>query len=265
MQALVTGATSGMGLEYCRQLAQRGHHLVMVSNQRELLDTLPAQLSQQYNVRAIGRYQDLAAPDAAQQLYDWCCQQGLQIDILINNAGMFYFHELTPDYADRSEAMLALHMLTPTRLCALFGEEMKRRHQGYILNVSSLTAQIPAPGITLYAATKAYLKSYSKSLYFEMRPYGVGVTTVLPAAVATPLYNLNPKTQTFLSHLGIIRSPQWLVRRALRGMFRHRHYVKPGAMNYLVPLLVKLLPNRLETHIWQKLKLKQSSIQTIKQ
>ena len=178
---------------------------------------------------------------------------------------MFYFHELTPDYADRSEAMLALHMLTPTRLCALFGEEMKRRHQGYILNVSSLTAQIPAPGITLYAATKAYLKSYSKSLYFEMRPYGVGVTTVLPAAVATPLYNLNPKTQTFLSHLGIIRSPQWLVRRALRGMFRHRHYVKPGAMNYLVPLLVKLLPNRLETHIWQKLKLKQSSIQTIKQ
>ena len=265
MQALVTGATSGMGLEYCRQLAQRGHHLVMVSNQRELLDTLPAQLSQQYNVRAIGRYQDLAAPDAAQQLYDWCRQQGLQIDILINNAGMFYFHELTPDYADRSEAMLALHMLTPTRLCALFGEEMKRRHQGYILNVSSLTAQIPAPGITLYAATKAYLKSYSKSLYFEMRPYGVGVTTVLPAAVATPLYNLNPKTQTFLSHLGIIRSPQWLVRRALRGMFRHRHYVKPGAMNYLVPLLVKLLPNRLETHIWQKLKLKQSSIQTIKQ
>ena len=265
MQALVTGATSGMGLEYCRQLAQRGHHLVMVSNQRELLDTLPAQLSQQYNVRAIGRYQDLAAPNAAQQLYDWCRQQGLQIDILINNAGMFYFHELTPDYADRSEAMLALHMLTPTRLCALFGEEMKRRHQGYILNVSSLTAQIPAPGITLYAATKAYLKSYSKSLYFEMRPYGVGVTTVLPAAVATPLYNLNPKAQTFLSHLGIIRSPQWLVRRALRGMFRHRHYVKPGAMNYLVPLLVKLLPNRLETHIWKKLKLKQSSIQTIKQ
>ena len=70
MQALVTGATSGMGLEYCRQLAQREHHLVMVSNQRELLDTLPAQLSQQYNVRAIGLYQDLAAPNAAQQLYD---------------------------------------------------------------------------------------------------------------------------------------------------------------------------------------------------
>ncbi|MBR6991815.1 MAG: SDR family NAD(P)-dependent oxidoreductase [Bacteroidales bacterium] len=265
MLALVTGATSGMGLEYCRQLALRGHNLVMVSNQQELLDILPTQLSQQYGINAIGRYQDLATPDAARQLYDWCCQQGLKIDILINNAGMFFFHELTPDYADRSEAMLALHVLTPTRLCALFGEDMKLRRQGYILNVSSLTAQIPAPGITLYAATKAYLKSYSKSLYFEMRPYGVGVTTVLPAAVATPLYNLNPKTQSLLIRFGIIRSPQWLVRRALRGMFRHRHYVKPGIMNYLVPILVKLLPNRLETHIWQKLKLKQSNIHTIKQ
>ena len=86
-----------------------------------------------------------------------------------------------------------------------------------------------------------------------MRPYGVGVTTVLPAAVATPLYNLNPKTQAFLTRLGIIRTPQWLVRRALRGMFHCRHCVKPGLMNYLVPLLVKLLPNRLEAHIWQKI------------
>jgi short-subunit dehydrogenase len=254
MQALVTGATSGMGLEYCRQLAQRGHHLVMVSNQQDLLNTLPAQLSQQYNVHAIGRYQDLAAPDAAQQLFDWCQQQDLQIDILVNNAGMFFFHELTPDYTLRAETMLALHMLTPTRLCTLFGEEMKHRRQGYIINVSSLTAQIPAPGITIYAATKAYLKSYSKSLYFEMRPYGVGVTTVLPAAIATPLYNIPPRTLSLLSRLGIIRTPQWLVRRALRGTFRRRHYVKPGLINYLAPPLIHLLPNSLETRLWMKLR-----------
>ena len=253
MQALVTGATSGMGLEYCRQLAQRGHDLVMVSNQQELLDTLPSQISQQYNVHAIGRYQDLADPDAAQQLYDWCCAKGLQIDILINNAGMFFFHELTPDYADRAEAMLTLHMLTPTRLCFLFGEQMKQCRQGYIINVSSMVAKMPTPGITIYAATKAYLKNYSKSLYFEMRPYGVGVTTVLPGAVATPLYNIKPATLSRLTRLGIVRTPQWMVRRALRGMFRKRHYVKPGLMSYLAPLLLKLLPNWLETRIWQKM------------
>ena len=253
MQALVTGATSGMGLEYCRQLAQSGHNLVMVSNQQEQLDTLPLLISQQYHVRAIGRYQDLAAPDAAQQLYDWCCCEGLQIDILVNNAGMFFFHELTPDYADRTEAMLSLHMLTPTRLCFLFGEQMKQRRQGYIINVSSMVAQMPTPGITIYAATKAYLKSYSKSLYFEMRPYGVGVTTVLPGAIATPLYNIKPSTLRLLTRLGIVRTPRWMVRRALRGVFRKRHYVKPGLMNYLAPILLKLLPNRLETCIWQKM------------
>lgn len=254
MQALVTGATSGMGLEYCRQLAQSGHNLVMVSNQQEQLDTLPLLISQQYHVRAIGRYQDLAAPDAAQQLYDWCCCEGLQIDILVNNAGMFFFHELTPDYVGRAEAMLSLHMLTPTRLCFLFGEEMKHRRQGYIINVSSMVAQMPTPGITIYAATKAYLKSFSKSLYFEMRPYGVGVTTVLPGAIATPLYNIKPATLKLLTRLGIVRTPQWMVRRALRGMFRKRHYVKPGVMNYLAPVLLKLLPNGLETRIWQKIK-----------
>ena len=247
-----------MGLEYCHQLAAMGHNLILVSNQQNLLDALPQQLSNQYGINAIGRYRDLAAPDAAQQLYDWCHRQGLQIDILINNAGMFFFHELTPDYVGRAEAMLALHVLTPTRLCTLFGEEMKHRRQGYIINVSSLTAQIPAPGIILYAATKAYLKSFSKSLYFEMRPYGVGVTTVLPAAIATPLYNLSPKTQALLTRLGIIRTPQWLVRRALRGMFRKRRTVKPGLMNYLAPLLIRLLPNRLETHIWQKISSQES-------
>lgn len=225
----------------------------MVSNQQDLLDTLPQQLVGQYGIHAIGRYQDLSAPDAAQQLYGWCLEQGLQIDILINNAGMFFFHELTPDYTYRAETMLALHVLTPTRLCALFGEEMKHRHKGYIINVSSLTAQIPAPGITLYAATKAYLKSYSKSLYFEMRPYGVGVTTVLPGAIATPLYNIKPSTLRLLTRLGIVRTPRWMVRRALRGVFRKRHYVKPGLMNYLAPILLKLLPNRLETCIWQKM------------
>ena len=254
MQALVTGATSGMGLEYCRQLAQRGHHLVMVSNQQKELDTLPQQLSQQYGIRAVGRFQDLAAPDAAQRLYDWCRNEGLQIDILVNNAGMFFFHELTSDYAGCTETMMNLHMYTPTRLCSLFGEDMKHRRQGFIINVSSMVAQMPTPGITIYAATKAYLKSYSKSLYFEMRPYGVGVTTVMPGAIATPLYNIKPATLARLTRIGIVRTPQWMVRRALRGMFRKRHYVKPGAMNYLAPILLKLLPNGLETRIWQKLK-----------
>ena len=253
MLALVTGATSGMGLEYCHQLAAKGHDLIMVSNQQEQLDTLPAQLSQQYGIRAIGRYQNLATDTAAQELYDWCRGENMQVEILINNAGMYFFHELTPDYYAKAETLFKLHTITPTRLCLLFGNDMKQRGKGYIINVSSLAAKLPTPGITMYSATKAYLKSFSKSLYFEMRPYAVGVTTVLPGAIATPLYNLKPALMNFAVKIGLIKTPQWLVKRALRGMFRKKHYVKPGAMNYYLPVLLKLLPNNIETKIWKRL------------
>ena len=161
--------------------------------------------------------------------------------------------KLTPDYYSKAETLFKLHTITPTRLCLLFGNDMKQRGKGYIINVSSLAAKLPTPGITMYSATKAYLKSFSKSLYFEMRPYGVGVTTVLPGAIATPLYNLKPALMNIAVKIGLIKTPQWLVKRALRGMFRKKHYVKPGAMNYYLPVLLKLLPNNLETKIWKRL------------
>ncbi len=252
--ALVTGGTSGMGLEYCRQLAAKGCNVLMVSIQRELLETLPAELSKEYGVQAWGLYMDLAQDGAADAVWNYCRQQHLDIDILVNNAGMFFFHEIDAATQGKALTMLQLHVATPTRLTMLFGEAMKERRRGFIVNMSSMTAQIPAPGITMYAATKAYLKSFSKSLYFEMRPYGVGVTTVLPAAVATPLYRMSPRMMKLGVAVGLIRTPQSLVKRALRGMLRKRHVVKPGITNYLLPLLVKLLPAPLELTLWNKFK-----------
>lgn len=250
--ALVTGATSGMGWEYCQQLAARGCNILMVSIQQDLLATLPGVLAERYGVQSWGLYVDLSLESAADEVWNHCRQRQLAIDILVNNAGMFFFHELDATTQDRALAMLRLHVFTPTRLTMLFGDTMKARRRGYIINMSSLTAQLPTPGITMYAATKAYLKSYSKSMYYEMAPYGVGVTTVLPAAVATPLYNIKPRLMKLCVAIGLIHTPQWLVRRALRGMLHKRHVVKPGLMNYLVPLLIKLLPNGLEQTIWNK-------------
>ena len=155
---------------------------------------------------------------------------------------------------DEAFEMIDLHIITPTRLVMLFGEEMKQRRSGYIINVSSLAAKLPVPGITVYAATKAYLKNFSKSMYFELRNYNVVCTTVLPAAIATPLYNLDPKLLNIGVKTGIIRKPQHLVKHAIRGMLRKKHVVKPDAMNYYLPILIKLLPNSLEMKIWNKFK-----------
>ena len=253
-RALITGGSSGMGLEYARQLAEMGCNLLLVSNQKEELEKVSEELGQSHSVQVIPRYQDLATETAAEELFAFCQAENLQIDILINNAGMFFFEELTLENQSKSLTMMRLHTFTPTRLCILFGEEMKRRGYGYHINMSSMAAKLPCPGITIYSATKAYLKSFGKSLYFEMRPYGVGVTTVCPAAIATPLYKLKPNLLDFGVKIGLIGTPRWLVRRALRGMMRKKRVVKPGLMNYYLPPLIAILPKKLVDCLWQKFK-----------
>ena len=251
--ALVTGASSGMGLRSAQQLAARNYDLLIVSNQQEQLIEAASSLIEDYGVNVIPHCQDLASPCAADELFEFCQKENLEVEILINDAGVFFFRELTSQER-MAPVMLNLHILTPTRLCILFGEQMKLRGHGYILNMSSMAAKLPMPGITLYSATKAYLKSFSKSLYFEMRPYGVGVTTVCPAAIATPLYNLDEKLMKFAVSIGVIGTPQWLVRRALRRMFQKRRVVRPGLMNYWLSPVINSLPKWLVNKIWLKLR-----------
>jgi hypothetical protein len=253
MVALITGGSSGMGLEYARQLAGKGYDLLLVSNREEELASAVAALSEAFPVKVSGHFQDLALPTAADALFAWCQERRLVPDVLVNNAGMFFFKELTRAELGRVQAMLNLHVSTVTRLSILFGEAMKQRGSGYILIVSSMAARIPAPGITIYSATKAYLRSFGRSLSYELRPYGVGVTTVCPAAIATPLYRLKPSLMELGVRTRVIHTPAWLVRRALRAMFHRRRVVSPSAMNLWLPPLVSLLPGPLEQWLWKRL------------
>lgn len=252
--ALITGGSSGMGLEYARQLSEIGCNLLLVSNQELELQKAAEELKTQNGIEVVTRFQDLATETAAEELLAFCQSENLQIDILINNAGMFFFEELSRENEGKALTMMRLHLFAPTRLAILFGEEMKKRGYGYIINMSSMAAKLPCPGITIYSATKAYLKSFGKSLYFEMRPYSVGVTTVCPAAIATPLYKLKPNLLQFGVKIGVIGTPQWLVRKALKGMMRRKRVVKPGFMNIYLPPLIAVLPNALVAKLWQKYK-----------
>lgn len=244
-----------MGLEYARQLAGRGYDLILVSNRQDELDAAAETLRAEFPVNVRTRYQDLSVPDAADILFEWCTQEeDLLPDVVINNAGMFFFKELQTEDLDKVQSMINLHVVTMTRMSVLFGNAMKRRGSGYLLNVSSMAARIPAPGITVYSATKAYLRSYGRSLSYELKPYGVGVTTVCPAAIATPLYRLSEEKMRLGVRLGIIKTPKWLVKRALRAMFRRRRVVSPGFMNVWLPALIALLPGPLVAFLWKKLK-----------
>lgn len=244
-----------MGLEFARSLAAKDHDLLLVSNREEELAAAREELCGKYPVKVTTRFQDLARPDAADQLYTWCTQE-LQIlpDIVINNAGMFFFEELTADNLERAQAMLNLHVVTITRTCILFGNAMTRRGSGRLLIMSSMAARLPEPGITIYSATKAYLKSFGRSLSFELKPYGVSVTTVCPAAIATPLYRLDPKLMNLGVRIRLIHTPQWLVKKALRAMFRGRRVICPSIMNVWLPCLLAIIPSPVIAAIWKRIK-----------
>lgn len=250
--ALITGGSSGIGLEYAREFASRGYSLALVSNRENDLDFAREAIGREFSIAVHTLCADLTETGCAERILGWCDSLGLQVDILVNNAGMFYMEYLTPDNLDKTRAMLALHTGVITELCVLFGARMKARGEGYILNMSSMTARIPAPGIAVYSASKAYLKIFGQGFSNEMRPFGVRVTTVCPAAIDTGLYPLGEGLRKGLRRLGILRSPRWLVRRAVRAMFRGRRVLSPGLMNVIVPPLVAILPPRTKDRLGMK-------------
>lgn len=241
--ALITGASSGIGLCYATQLAAAGYDLVIVSNEEEKNVALADRLSATYSIKVYPVYKDLRSEHAATELYDFCHEKNLLIDILINNAGMLVFNTLSRTADERIDSILSLHVKTPTMLCKLFSEQMKQRGNGHILIMSSATARMPYPTISVYGATKSYMLNFANSLRFELRSHGVNVTAVLPGAVDTPLYNLPTGTRSLLRRLGVMNSPEKVASGALKAMFKGRKKYIPGFFTRFVLLIVPLIPD----------------------
>jgi short-subunit dehydrogenase len=224
--ALVTGASSGIGLEFARQLAQRGYHLLIVSNE-EAIHSRAAEItaelaSQGKPIEVLSMVMDLGQQSAARELYDYTHARGLEIEVLVNNAGVYHDKDILDDSEAFTSLILNLHMYTPAMLCYLFGQDMKSRHKGYILNVCSVTSKIAAQRLGTYGSTKAFLCNFTRSLHIELKAHGVNVTDVSPGAVDTGLFSIPHWVTKTGKALGIIASPQMLVRRALRALFRGR-------------------------------------------
>lgn len=253
--ALVTGASSGIGYEFARLLAARGYPLLIVSNEEQAIFTKGEMLSSAYGVDVRPLYMDLGVPEAAERLYRFCQEQGMEIEVVVNNAGMFYFGEVSAQKPGQVEKMILLHVLTPTMLCRLFGEDMKRRKRGYVLNMSSLSAWIPYPGIALYASTKVYLKSFSRAFRSEMYDYGVNVTTLCPGGVATNLYRLSDRLLKLAIRLGFMMKADRLAEKGIKALFRRRSRVIPGWINHVFLPLLLLLPAGLVRWIMRRSRL----------
>lgn len=219
--ALVTGASRGIGRSYALQLAALGYNLLMVaSGEKELLATADEvrRLSPKVWVRTLVK--DLATPTAAEELFAYTESEGIKVDVLINNAGIFSFCDILNTPIERIQRMIYLHDITSTLNCRLYAADMIKRGGGRILNMSSFSIWMPYPGLSLYSASKAYLKSFSVAFSKEVESRGVTVTAICPAGIATDLYGLSPKLQRFGLRTGILMSADSCARRSLRAMFR---------------------------------------------
>lgn len=240
--ALVTGASSGIGAEYARLLAEGGHNVIVASNRDGDNRRVAESLRRDCGVEAEPLYADLTEADAAEKIHAWCKERRIEVDILVSNAGILHFGLLTHTDTAAVDRIVALHCTTPAKLCRLFAADMGRRREGRILLMSSITAWTPYPTMSLYGATKSFLRNFGTSLRLELRGGGVSVTTVFPGAVDTPLYNLSERRRRILRRTGVMMSPREVARRGLHAMMRGRARSIPGWAAKAGVLLCRLLP-----------------------
>ena len=189
--AVVTGASSGLGVEFARQLAKKGHDVVVTARRRDRLESLAKELEASFRVRALVVEADLAARDGAASLVAALDANGVEADVLVNNAG-FGLHGLAVDMPlDRQIGMIDLNVTSLTHLAIALGAKMAARGRGAILNVASVAAFQPDPYFAVYGATKAYVVSFSQALAWELAPKGVHVVAHCPGATRTEFFEAN--------------------------------------------------------------------------
>lgn len=245
MFALVTGASSGMGLQYATQLARDYHYdILLVSNQQQELLSAASDIHDNYHVQTDTLYIDLSQQDAAEKVYAYCCEKNYEIDVLINNAGLLIFEPLSNVSMKKLEVMLMVHMVTLTKLTKLISTDMIARSHGYILNMSSMTAWMTMPGIQCYNATKGYVLNFSKALWYELERHGIHVLAVTPGSIDTPLLPFPDKFAKLLRVTKITMKPEKLVKKALYVLLNtKRKRCMPGAWNYIIVPIINHLPD----------------------
>jgi len=193
--ALITGASSGLGAEFARQLAARGYHLVLTARREELLTALALELQQKYGVSCDIIVADLAESNGIQQVEAHLATLN-SVDILVNNAGFGTNGLFSEVSAARHEDMVHVHILASLRLCHAALPKMLGQGRGSIINVASVAAFLPMIGNVNYSASKAYLVTFSEALHREVREQGVVVQALCPGFTYTGFHD-TPEYSSF--------------------------------------------------------------------
>jgi short-subunit dehydrogenase len=240
--ALITGAASGLGFEFCRLLAADGYDLVMVDKDRVGLEQSYLKLEQSSGVEIQSYVKDLGKNQAAAELYEEMGER--DFDVLINNAGFgLYGHFIRTDW-DVEEAMLQLHVLNMTHLCKLILQKMIQRGSGRIMNVASLAAFQPSPTMSLYYASKGYMLYFSEAVANELKGTGVSLTVLLPGLFNTNFARTAARNSRSAEREEKVANTtvEQVALKALKGMMKGKIRVIPGFTNKVMARLPRFLP-----------------------
>jgi len=243
---LITGASAGIGREFARQLAPVVNTMVLVARRSERLEALELELKVvNPKLEVYGRQLDLTNQAELKRFCDWLNESGLVVDLLVNNAGLGDRGSFAGGTWERVQSMLQVNVQALTYLVYRILPSMRRSGCGAILNVSSTASLIPLPNLAVYAATKAYVTSFSEALRAELRNSNISVTVLCPGPVATEFGDVATRVgDRYLTPMPdyLTVSVQEVVRQALRAVAHDRARVIPGTAVNLIMSLVAFLP-----------------------
>ena len=240
--ALVTGASSGIGLEISRVLAPMVDRLVVTGRQVEALRDLEQELGDIVEVEVI--VADLATESGVDSLIGGAGD----VDLLVNNAGYGLYGRLVDQDPDVVLGIIDVNVRALTRLGHHYAAKMKARGEGRILNVASIAAFQPGPGLAVYCASKAYVLSLSRAMSAELRGSGVTVTALCPGYVKTGFQSTSGMRLTGVEIWSSLPASS-VAKKAVRAMMKGRREVIPGVVNWFIPVFARILPIRLQLMI----------------
>ncbi|MCC6877258.1 MAG: SDR family oxidoreductase [Sandaracinaceae bacterium] len=239
--ALVTGASSGLGAAFARQLARRGADVVLVARRADRLEALAEELRAELGVEATPLAYDLADPISARALVAELDARGLAVDLLINNAGAGLHADFLATEWERQRAQIQLNLVSLVELTHALGAKMAERGRGHVLNVASIGAFLPVPGYATYAASKAFVRNFSEAIAHELAPRGVRVCCLSPGGIDTEFFEVSGQPMASWMKLALM-SPERCARIGLRALFGCRRSVVSGFSNALAMLSLRFVP-----------------------
>jgi hypothetical protein len=242
--AVVTGASSGLGADFARQLAARGYDVVLAARRVERLEAVAAEIRAATGRQAAVVALDLTETGSPERLFDAAAANDRIVSVLVNNAGFGQFGQfLNRDPAEELD-LLTLNIATPVALTRLFGRPMARRRHGHILQVGSMAGFQPTPWYAVYGASKAFLQCFGEALHVEMARKGVVVTVLSPGMTDTEFFQVSGHDLALAGKPPKMMASTEVVRAGLEGLFAGKAAVVPRLRNRLVLFAERFAPRR---------------------